>query len=333
MRILITGANGFLGQRTVAAFRARYPSDTVQVMVRPSTDAAKLSAWSKDNGIEVVRADLRNPERLKPLIGGQDVVVHLAAVVRGSDEEMLEGTVRGTEHLLAAMNHASIKRLVLCSSFSVYDYRKIPVGGILDESAPLIEQPDIYQRNGYTIAKTWQERLVRRWAESQQGQLTVLRPGFIWGPRHAEQPFQSRVGPIHTVLGPDRHLALSFVDNCADAFAHVTMDSRAHGETFHVVDEEDITAAAYTAAFVSAQKQRNFVIPLPYAFGYQTALAADAVRRLIGKGRLPSILNPYRFEPRFKPIKVAKDKLSRVLDWKQPISYDEALQRTYNQDL
>ena len=38
----------------------------------------------------------------------------------------------------------------------------------------------------YTIAKNWQERIIRRFAESNSRKLTISRPGFIWGQDHTE---------------------------------------------------------------------------------------------------------------------------------------------------
>ena len=110
------------------------------------------------------------------------MLLHLAAVVSGGEDAQFAGTVAGTERLLDAMAVSACRRLVLCSSFSVYDYSS--TRRTLDESSPLHEVPDVYARDGYTIAKWWQERVTRRFAEKQGWDLTVLRPGFIWGRDH-----------------------------------------------------------------------------------------------------------------------------------------------------
>ena len=70
----------------------------------------------------------------------------------------------------------------MCSSFSVYNYSA--TRRTLDEDSPLHEVQDVYTRDGYTIAKWWQERVTRRYAETHGWDLTVLRPGFIWGRDH-----------------------------------------------------------------------------------------------------------------------------------------------------
>lgn len=329
MKVLVTGANGFLGSRTVAALRRR--GHEVRAMVRSPSGGRSLG-WESDPGIEVVRADLRNAKNLTELCLGVDAVCHLAAVVTGGDDDMLAATVVGTERLLAAMNGAEVRRLVLCSSFSVYNYRKIPIGGEISEESPLLDKPDLYKLNGYTVAKTWQERLARRWAAEHQGELTVLRPGFIWGPGHEDQPcLGDRFGPVRLVIDPSRPLALTHVENCAHAFAAATEDPRAIGETFNVVDVEDVPRMAYARRYRREIKSRYLLLPIPYSVGYAVAWLATRTSKLIyrGKGKLPSLLVPHRFEPRFKFFRPTRRRLSERLGWEQPYTYEEALRRTY----
>jgi 2-alkyl-3-oxoalkanoate reductase len=177
MRALVTGANGFLGRHVVGALLAR--GIEVRALVRP---AARLEALGWPSSVEVFRADLRTSRELRRAFEGVDVLLHLAAVVSSGEDAQFAGTVVGTERLLDAMATSACQRLVLCSSFSVYDYSA--THGTLDEDSPLHQVPDLYARDGYTIAKWWQERVTRRIAEKNCWNLTVLRPGFIWGRDH-----------------------------------------------------------------------------------------------------------------------------------------------------
>jgi UDP-glucose 4-epimerase len=177
MRALVTGANGFLGRHAVDALLAR--GIEVRAMVRP---AARLDELGWPSSVEVFRADLRTSHELPCAFESVDVLLHLAAVVSGGEDAQFAGTVVGTERLLDAMAGSTCRRLVLCSSFAVYDYSS--TRRILDESSPLHQVPDVYTRDGYTIAKWWQERVTRRFAEKHGWDLTILRPGFIWGRDH-----------------------------------------------------------------------------------------------------------------------------------------------------
>ena len=174
MKALVTGASGFLGQHVVRALLAK--GIKVRAMVRP---AASLDQLDWTSSVEVFRGDLRTSRDLAKAFEGIDVLIHLAAVVSGGEDAQFAGTVAGTERLLDAMATTSCRRLVLCSSFSVYDFSS--ARGILDENSPLHRIPDVYARDGYTISKWWQERVTRRYAEQHGWDLTVSAPGIHLG--------------------------------------------------------------------------------------------------------------------------------------------------------
>jgi len=221
MRVLVTGANGFLGRHVVGALLAR--GVEVRAMVRP---AAHLGALGWPSSVEVFTADLRTSGELRRAFEDVDVLLHLAAVVSGGEDAQFAGTVAGTERLLDAMAASACRRLVLCSSFSVYDYSA--TGRILDEDSPLHLVPDVYTRDGYTIAKWWQERVTRRFAETNDWDLTVLRPGFIWGRDHGYlAALGLQFGRHHLVIGPLTRIPMTHVENCADVFAFVAAAGRA----------------------------------------------------------------------------------------------------------
>src|SRR5258708_38122174 len=113
--------------------------------------AAALGEPKWASSVEVFKADLRSSRDLSNAFDGVDVLIHLAAVVSGGEDAQFAGTVAGTERLLDAMATSTCRRLVLCSSFSVYDYSS--TRAILDEDAPLQRAPDVYSRGGYTVAK------------------------------------------------------------------------------------------------------------------------------------------------------------------------------------
>ena len=195
VRVLITGANGFLGRHVVAEFLRR--GHAVRALVRP---AARLDELDWPEQVEVVRADLRVAQDLAAAFEGVDVLVHLAAAVTGGEDAQFAATVVGTERLLDAMARSQTRRLVLASSFSVYDWSAIR--GTLTEESPLESGADLYERDGYAIAKVWQERVVRRAAAAHGWQLTVLRPGFIWGRGNAYLAcLGQRLGRVHLVFG------------------------------------------------------------------------------------------------------------------------------------
>ncbi|MFT6229365.1 MAG: nucleoside-diphosphate-sugar epimerase, partial [Paracoccaceae bacterium] len=167
--ILITGANGFLGRRIVAAARAR--GLPVRALVRrPAPDAP----WAGDEGVEEIVRDLSAPGTLP--LDGVGAVIHAAATMQGDDVAHATGTLAPTRALLDAMA-GTAARLVLVSSFSVYGYAALPAGCALDETVPV--EPDPHLRDAYCRAKLAQEAMVAEAVQHHGLTARILRPGAI----------------------------------------------------------------------------------------------------------------------------------------------------------
>ncbi len=328
MKVLVTGANGFLGRHVVAALLAR--RHEVRALVRP---AAGLDALAWAASVDIFRADLRVSPDLHEAFDGVDVLVHLAAAVTGGEDAQFAAAAVGTERLLAAMARSRTRRLALCSSFSVYDWSAIR--GEIDETSPIEAAPDLYERDGYAIAKAWQERVTRRVAAMHGWDLVVLRPGFIWGRDHGYLPaFGQRVGRVHLVIAPSARLPLTYVENCADLFVTALEDPRAVGHTFNVLDDAGVRAWRCLGDHLRGMGERGVRIPVPYCVAWAAVRLARATSSWLfdGKGKLPSILTPCRFEARFKPLRFGNGKAREVLGWRPPLDRRECLERTYGTD-
>ncbi len=322
MKILVTGANGFLGRHVVAALLAR--GHQVRALVRP---AVRLDALGWPPSVEIFRADLRSTRELAPVFEGVEVLVHLAAAVSGGEDAQFAATVTGTERLLGAMARSACRRLLLASSFSVYDWSNIR--GTLDESSPTEPVPDLYERDGYSIAKAWQERVTRRFAEKHGWDLTVLRPGFIWGRDHGYvAALGQRAGKVHLVIGPFVRVPFTHVENCADLFAVAVEDPRARGETFNVIDNEGERVWTYLGTYLRGTGQPGIRIPVPWGLAFLLVRLAYATlfRR---NPRLPHFLVPCRFESRLKPLRYTNRRARELLGWRPPLDFRECLLRTY----
>ncbi len=322
MKVLVTGATGFLGRAVVRSFLAR--GHAVRALVRPATDLSRAD-WPSH--VEIARADLRVHHPTDAL-HGVDAVVHLAASLSGSDEDQFASTVVGTERLLQGMVEAGTGRIVLASSLSVYDWSALQ--GRADETSPV--ESEVYDRDGYAIAKLWQERVVRVASERHGWELTVLRPGFIWGPGHTDLPgIGQPLGPLHLVVGYRRRLPLTYVDNCADAFVLAATDRRAIGRTYNVIDGSGVPVARFLRARRQASGEDARHVHVPYGLGLGVARAAARTSRaLFGPGgKLPSILVPARFEARFKPVEFDGGLLERELGWRPAVGFAAAARAAF----
>ena len=126
---------------------------------------------------------------------------------------------------------------------------------------------------------------------------------------------------------------------CADCFAAVLESPSSIGQTFNVVDGDEVRAWRYAGEFIRRRKGTaeagtsgsSFRIPVPYLLGLGLAHAAKCVSLAVfgPKGRLPTILDPIRYRAMFASARFPNEKLLRVLNWRPPMSYEQCLEQTY----
>ena len=321
MRVLVSGAGGFLGRYVVDRLCAR--NHVVRAIVRPTSPAPN---WPR--GVEIFRADLELSNNLELAFAEIDAVIHLAVATGSSEHAQIASTISGTERFLNAMGRSKVRRLIHVSSLVVYDWAQ--VYGILDENSPLLD--DLSDMGAYTMAKVHQERIVTTFTNDFAWHLTITRPGFIWGPQRALIAGMGRHrGPLYVMFGPLNCLPLCHIINCADCHVAMLENPAAIGEIFNVIDADSVRVWRYVLEYARRTGQPGLPVPIPYWLARATArLASLASDRL--KTHLPSFLTPRRFESQFKPVRFSNRKLQDVLAWEPPLSFEDCLELTYGLD-
>lgn len=327
MKLLVTGATGFLGRYVVTEAIRR--GHEVRAVARPSAEVGHLDWYARDR-VELVRADLRSKRGLSDVVRGVDWVLHLAAAKRGDVYAQYAGTVVATENLLAAMTETGVRRIVAISSFSVYNYARIRPLALLDEQSPVEE--NAFDRDEYAHTKLVQERLIREHAAEHRWDVVVLRPGVIWGKDNllnawigiaAGKRLWLRTGGWATV-------PLVYVENCAEAIVLAAEIKAAIGQTLNVVDDKLPTQRRFAQMVFSQMPNRPTIVPLPYTLLRLISGAAWQVNKrfLGGRAKIPGLFVPVRLQARAKPLQYTNRKLKEVLGWKPRYTMAEGLRRS-----
>lgn len=323
MKVLVTGAGGFLGAAVVRA--AAGAGHAVVALHRPGAmrDGRRM-APAPLPGVAVVAGDLRQTGAWREALADIDAVIHCAAAASGDLAAQLAGTVLATENLLAALPPA-VARFVHVSSFSVYDFGAAGCAGTLDETTALEPQP--LRRDAYTQTKLQQEAMVRDWARQAGTALVVARPGAIYGPgKDWGYGAALRLDRFDILFAPLSRMRLIHVDNCAAALvaALTTPDGR---ETIvNLVDGEQPRHWAFHHRARRAGASAGWAVPVPYlALRAMGLLAALASRVFFGgRARLPEWLDLYRQQARWRPLRYANAR-SRALFGPGPTALRDGL--------
>jgi dTDP-L-rhamnose 4-epimerase len=226
MRVLVTGAAGFIGSHVVEAMAAAGHEVRGLDSLADAVHAGKPSYIPDDWELRVT--DVRDPDGVYDALDGVDAVCHLAAMV-GLGVSLADlplyadVNVTGTAVLLDAMGRRGVPRLVLSSSMVVYGegaydcprhgrVRPLPravadlAAGIFEPRCPscggelawvtVREDTAPDPRNAYATSKLAQEHLAANWARLTGGAAVALRYHNVYGPRMPRDTPYSGVAAI-----------------------------------------------------------------------------------------------------------------------------------------
>ena len=239
MKVLVTGADGFIG------------SHLVQELVGEGHEVTALSQYNSFNSqgwldflpleiqgeFRIVSGDVRDSSFMNQAVGGHDRVAHLAALIAipysySAPESYLATNVLGTLNVLEACRANNIERLIHTSTSEVYGSAQyVPI----DERHPLVAQ------SPYSASKIAADQLAHSYWSSFSLPVTTIRPFNTYGPRQSQRAFipsvivQLLAGLSELRLGslqPTRDL--TFVADTARGFALALKSDEGVGETFNM---------------------------------------------------------------------------------------------------
>ncbi len=171
MRVLVTGATGFVGSHTVGALVAG--GHDVRVLVRnPDRIPGSLGALGLEP--EVVLGDMTDAGAVGAAVDGCEVVIHAAAQIGvGGGGPADQANLDGVRTVVGGALEAGARRVVYTSSVTAYTPTEAPVVTL---DSPLVEA-----LSPYGATKVAAEQLLRSWQDDGEP-VTIVVPGGVYGP-------------------------------------------------------------------------------------------------------------------------------------------------------
>jgi uncharacterized protein YbjT (DUF2867 family) len=232
--ILVAGGTGFVGTHVVHALRAA--EQPVRVLARRPDKQDTLRAW----GCEIVQGDMTDPESLRRAVEGCDTVVHLVAILLGSEEAFERIMVQGTRDLVEAAKSAGVKRLVLMSALGSEEGREV---------------------TPYFHAK-WEEEQTVKYSGLEH---VIFRPSFVFahdGGILAQQIRIVRYSPVTPVLGRYQMQPI-WIDDVAAFFTRAVTADEAPNRTFDLGGPDRLTWAELHALIRKTLGKRRLAFTMP----------------------------------------------------------------------
>ena len=283
MRVLVTGATGFIGTALSERLAAR--GDQVRALVRPTSRTAALERL----GSELVRGDVADPAALAAAVDGCQLVVHLAGAVKALHvSEFYQANGEGTRRVAdACAGAAHPPRLVYVSSLAA--------AGPARNGRPRREDDAPEPVSHYGESKLAGERAVRAVAERVEA--SIVRPPIVYGPRDRElMPQLLRMALLGVVLrvgsGEKRYSLVHVADLCDGILAVAERGRRVGGEgaegVYFLDGGPDHSWEEIALASCAAAGRRARVVHVPELTNLAVAACASLAAALTRK---PSMLS------------------------------------------
>lgn len=243
-KILVTGADGFIGSHLVEHLAARGHAVRAFVLYNSLGSRGWLDSAPLGPNVEFFAGDIRDPQSVRAATRDCHVVLHLAALISipysyQAPESYLDTNVRGTMNVLQAARELGVERVVHTSTSEVYGTAR---------SVPITEEHPLQGQSPYSASKIAADQMATAFCSSFGVPVSVLRPFNTYGPRQSARAViptvitqiaagarTLRLGALH----PTRDF--NFVEDTVRAFVAMAEADEAVGEVVNIGSNYEIS--------------------------------------------------------------------------------------------
>ena len=213
-KILVTGADGFIGSHLVEALVRAGEDVRAFVLYNSFNSWGWLDKCAPDvkGKFEVFAGDIRDPNGVRKAMEGCDTVYHLAALIAipysyHSPDTYLDTNVRGTLNIVQAARDLGVSKVVHTSTSEVYGTARF---------VPITEEHPLQGQSPYSASKIGADQMAMSFYLSFETPVAVIRPFNTYGPRQSARAVLPTV--ITQIASGKRRLELGAVSPTRDFY-------------------------------------------------------------------------------------------------------------------
>lgn len=318
MKVLVTGATGFIGSFVAEYFASK--GFDVRCTIRKSSNLR----WVQDKGFELVETDFETPENLKSSVEGVDYIAHIAGTIAAHDYNgYLKGNRDSTYNLLKAVElyNPNIRKFLYCSS-------QTAVGPAKSLEEPVDENTECKPITKYGQSKLEGEKEVLNFKDIFP--VTIVRLPAIYGPRDTALVDMFRM--VHKGIAPligyeERYLSLLHSADAVEGIFLATLSEKSTGEILFLSSEKPYSWSFLIDCLINAVGKRVVRIRIPNSMVYAAGFFSEKIGAIFGKTPVFNIDKARDFVQRFWIC--SGKKAENLLGFKQKIHPEEGFKSTY----
>ncbi len=320
MKVLVTGANGFIGSNLCKSLIQSGLS--VVGLVRNSSDLTFLKNLSH---LKIVKGDITARQSLAAAMNEVTVVFHVAGLASdwGSWSIFRKVNVEGVRNIMESALQCAVQRVVHISSVSVYGF---PGGTDIDEQSHLVPRP----KDTYITTKTEGEKLALNY-NSREMAVTAIRPAGVYGPNDRTTTLQLVPAFLSRQFGyvnGGRHImAPVYIDNLVQIIKLAAESDKAPGQVYNAADDGRTTWKEYVEWMCEDLGCKKPWLSVPHWIAWPLAIALERTAKFFNKKESPMI-NTYRVRAVMQDNHYSTEKAVRELGYRPEVSTREGIRRT-----